>query len=177
MAAGTAQQADKTRASIRRKMWRRSDGSNALEYKNVGASFYAKAQRQLVKIWGLPGNGHLECFLLAQMVDIKGRKRSANMNGDRYEQVVKRSFKAWRKKMFPRAGFAKLTLVKDFEVFLRQPRNLEAEENAILKTLPAIQRSHTQSRAFGVSCRIACCLRRHWKWNRVQTSSSACDGL
>ena len=161
-------------------MWRRSDGFNALEYKNVGASFYAKAHRQLVKIWGLPGNGHLECFLLADMVDIKERKRSANMNGDRYEQVVKRSFKAWRKKMFPRAGFAKLTLVKDFERFLRQPRNLEAEENAILKTLPAIQSSHqtsTQSRASGVSCRIACCLRRHWKWNRVQTSSSACDGL
>ena len=38
--------------------------------------------------------------------------------------------------MFRRAGFTKLPLVKDFEGFLRQPRNLKAEENAGLKTLP-----------------------------------------
>ena len=58
------------------------------------------------------------------------------MSGDRYEQMVKPSFKAWKKKMFPRARSTKLPLLKDFEGFLRQPRNFQAEEGAGLKTLP-----------------------------------------
>ena len=58
------------------------------------------------------------------------------MSGDRYEQMVKLSFKAWKKKLFPRAGFIKLPLLKDFEGFLRQPRNLQADDGAGLKTLP-----------------------------------------
>ena len=49
---------------------------------------------------------------------------------------VKRSCKAWEKKMFPRAGSTKLPIVKDFEKFLRQRRNIKAEEAAGLKTLP-----------------------------------------
>ena len=57
------------------------DGSDALQDQNVGASSYAKAQGQPVKIWGLLGNGHLEYFLLPELVDIRGRKRTANMNG------------------------------------------------------------------------------------------------
>ena len=57
------------------------------------------------------------------------------MNGDRYEQMVKRSFRTWRKKMFPRAGSSTLPLVKDFEGFLRQARNLKADKDAGLKTL------------------------------------------
>ena len=68
------------------------DGSDAFKDQNVGASSYAKAQTQPVKIWGLLGNGHLEFFLLPDLVDIRGRKRTANMNGDRYEQMLKRSF-------------------------------------------------------------------------------------
>ena len=52
-----------------------------------------------------------------------------------YEKLVKRSFKAWRKKMFPRAGSTRLPLVKDYERFLRQDRNLKAEVVAGLKTL------------------------------------------
>ena len=58
------------------------------------------------------------------------------MNGDMYERMVKGSFKAWRRKMFPRAGATKLPLIKDFERFLRQERNLKAEEAAGLKTVP-----------------------------------------
>ena len=38
--------------------------------------------------------------------------------------------------MFPRAGSTKLPIVKDFEKFLRQRRNIKAEEAAGLKTLP-----------------------------------------
>ena len=53
------------------------------------------------------------------------------------EQMVKRNFKTWRRKMFPRAGATKLPLIiKDFEDFLRQERNLKAEQAAGLKTLP-----------------------------------------
>ena len=57
------------------------------------------------------------------------------LSGDMYEKLVKRSFKAWRKKMLPRAGSTRLPLVKDYERFLRQDRNLKAEEAAGLKTL------------------------------------------
>ena len=51
------------------------------------------------------------------------------------QERVKRSFKAWRKKMFSRAGSTTLPLVKDFEGFLRQARNLKAEGDAGLETL------------------------------------------
>ena len=111
LAADSAQYTDKTQAALGRKVWRLKDGSDALEDKNVGPSSYAKAQGQPVKIWGLLGNGHLEYFLLPEVIDHRGRKRSANMNGDRYEQMAKRSFKAWKKKLFPRAGSTKLPLV------------------------------------------------------------------
>ena len=130
-----AQHADKQRASLGRKVWRREDGSESLEDKNVGPSSYAKAQGKPVKIWGLLGDGHLEYFVVPEIVDEKGRKRSANMNGDRYEHMVKTKFKIWKKKMFPRKGKELLPLVKDFERFLRQPRNLAAEKDAGFKTL------------------------------------------
>ena len=65
----------------------------------------------------------------------KGVLKSANMNGDRYEGMVKKYFPTWKKKMFPRMGKVRIPLVKDFERFLRQPRNLKAEENAGFKTV------------------------------------------
>ena len=46
------------------------------------------------------------------------------------QERVKRSFKAWRKKMFSRAGSTTLPLVKDFGGFLRQAWNFQAEEDA-----------------------------------------------
>ena len=73
---------------------------------------------------------------MPEVTDHRGRKRSTNMTGDRFEHMVKRSFKAWKKKVFPRAGSTKLSLVNDFERFLRQARNLKAEQDAGLKTLP-----------------------------------------
>ena len=72
---------------------------------------------------------------MPEEIDHRGRKRSATMNGDRYEQMVKRSFKAWKKKLFPCVGSTTLPLAKDFGGFLRLARNLKAEEDAGLKTL------------------------------------------
>ena len=53
-------------------------------------------------------------------------KRSANMNGDRYECMVKKHFASWKKKMFPRKGKTKIALVKDFEALL--PWRVEIKE-------------------------------------------------
>ena len=83
-----------------------------------------------MKIWGMWGDGHLEYMLLPGVRNEKGVAKSANMNGDRYEQTVKTHFAKWKEKMFPRMGKIKIPLVKDFEGFLRQPRNLKAEEDA-----------------------------------------------
>jgi hypothetical protein len=130
-----SQNTGKQRAALGRKIWRRKDGRDSLEDKNVGPSTYAKAQGKPVKIWGVWGDGHLEYFLLPEVTNDKGRKRSANMNGDRYEGMVKKHFAGWKKKMFPRMGKTKVALVKDFEGFLRQPRNLKAEEDAGFKTV------------------------------------------
>ena len=130
-----SQQTGKQRAALGRKVWRREDGSDSLEDKNVGPSAYAKSQGKPVKIWGVWGDGHLEYMLLPEVRDEKGRMRSANMNGDRYECMVEKHFAKWKKTMFPRMGKTKVPLVKDFEGFLRQPRNLKAEENAGFKTL------------------------------------------
>ena len=135
LASDEAQCTDKQQAALGRKVWRRKDGQDSLEDKNVGPSAYAKSQGQPVKIWGLWGDGHLEYMLLPEVVDGKGKKKSANMTGDRYEQMVGKHFAKWKKKMFPRSGKTPIPLVKDFERFLRQPRNLKAEEAAGFKTL------------------------------------------
>ena len=74
-------------------------------------------------------------MLLPEVVNEKGKKKSANMNGDRCLAMVKKYFPGWKKKMFPRLGKTKIPQVKDFEGFLRQPRNLQAEEAAGFKTL------------------------------------------
>ena len=113
LARDESQQTGKQRAGLGRKSWRRDDGSDSLEDKNVGASTYAKAQGNPVKIWGLWGDGHLEYMLLPEVKNDKGKKTSANMNGDRYGDMVKKHFANWKKKMFPRMGATKIPLVKD----------------------------------------------------------------
>ena len=69
LAEDAAQHSDKQRASLGRKVWRRKDGSDALEDKNVGPSSYAKSQGMPIKIWGLLGNGRLEYWLVPEVVD------------------------------------------------------------------------------------------------------------
>ena len=135
LALDESQRTGKKRAALGRKIWRRKDGTDSLEDKNVGPSSYSKSQGKPVKIWGLWGDGHLEYMLLPEVKNEKGKKKSANMNGDRYKGMVRKHFADWKKKMFPRSGKTMLPLVKDFEGFLRQPRNLKAEEAAGFKTL------------------------------------------
>ena len=135
LAADDAQHDDKQRAALGKKVWRRTDGKDSLQDKNVGASSYAKSQGEPVKIWGLLANGRLEYILLPEVRDKKGRTRSANMTGKRYHEMVETHFCKWRKKMFPRLGKRQIPLVKDFERFLRQERNLKAEVAAGYKTV------------------------------------------
>ena len=102
LATHEAQHLDKQRGSPGRSVWRLTDGSDSLEDKNVGGSSYAKSQGKPVKIWGLLADGHLEYWLLPEKRDKKGRKKSVNMTGALYNQMVKKHFPAWKKKMFPR---------------------------------------------------------------------------
>jgi len=135
LATHEGQHLDKQRAGLGRSVWRLTDGSDSLEDKNVGGSSYAKSQGKPVKIWGLLADGHLEYWLLPEKRDKKGRKKSVNMTGALYNQMVKKHFPAWKKKMFPRKAKKVIPLVKDFERFLRQDRNLKAETAAGFKTV------------------------------------------
>ena len=137
-----AELSDKQRAALGPKCWRLSDGSDALEDKNVGASSYAKAQGKPVKIWGMLLRGRLEYVLLPEELDAKKKKkRSANMTGARYNKVVKTLFKKWRRNCVPRfPKDKKLPLAKDHEKFLRwgmgkSHNNLKAERDAGFETI------------------------------------------
>jgi hypothetical protein len=133
---------DKQRAALGPKCWRRSDGSDALQDQNVGPSSYAKSQGKPVKIWGLFLRGRLEYFLLPEeVVGKRKRKRSANMTGARYNQMVVKFFAKWRRCCDPRfpAG-ERIPLVKDYERFLRWGcgksfNNLKAERDAGFETI------------------------------------------
>ena len=89
LATHDAQHKDKKRAALGRKIWRRIDGTDSLEDKNVGPSNYAKAQGNAVKICCLFGDGHLEYMLLPEVKNKKGKMKSANMNGGRYPAFKK----------------------------------------------------------------------------------------
>ena len=88
-----------------------------------------------MKIWGLLGDRLLAYIVQPEVVNPGGKKTTANMNGDRYEFMAKRHFATWKKRMFPRSSKTLIPVVKDSERFLRQPRNLKAEEVAGFKTL------------------------------------------
>jgi transposase len=111
---------DKHRASLGPRGWRMEDGSDSLEDQNIGASSYAKSQGKPVKIWGLFFNGRLEYWTLPEEPDDKGRKKSVNMTGARYNFFVKTFLAKWRRKCYstlPKAE--KVPLIKDHEKFLR----------------------------------------------------------
>ena len=101
----------------------------------MGESSFAKPQGKPVKIWGLLADGHLEYWLLPEKPDTKGWKKSVNMTGALYNQMVKKHFPAWKKKMFPRKAKKLIPLVKGFERFLRKDRNSKAESAAGFKTV------------------------------------------
>ena len=115
-----AENEDKQRAALGKKGWRLKDGSDALEDQNVGPSPYAKSQGRPIKIWGLFFNGRLEYWVLPESDD---GKKSKNMTGERYYELVTNHFAAWRRKCYPTfPKDEKVPLVKDFEKFLRWGR-------------------------------------------------------
>ena len=74
LALDESQRTGKTRAALGRKIWRRKDGTESLEDKNVGPSSYSKSQGKPVNIWGLWGDGHLEYMLLPEVKTKKARR-------------------------------------------------------------------------------------------------------
>lgn len=135
------EQRDKARACLGPRGWRLTDCSDSLEDKNVGASAYAKSQGKAVKIWGLLFNGRLEYWVLPEEVDEKGKSKSVNMTGARYNYFVTTFLAKWKRKCylkFPKDE--KVPLVKDFERFLRWDKtkefdNLKAERDAGFSTV------------------------------------------
>jgi hypothetical protein len=132
---------DKKRACLSPRGWRMADGSDSIEDKNIGASSYAKSQGKPVKIWGLFFNGRLEYWVLPEEVDEKGRAKSANMTGKRYNYFVTTFLAKWKRKCyrtFPKDE--KVPLIKDFERFLRWDSskefdNMKAERDAGFSTV------------------------------------------
>ena len=118
--------ADKQRASLGKHVWRLETGQDSLEDKNVGASSYAKAQGQPIKIWGFFCGGRLEYYVLPKAVTSKG-KVATHMSGRRYRRMVRTKFAKWRRNCWPRG---RVLIAKDYERFLRHPANVEAEAEA-----------------------------------------------
>ena len=114
---------DKQRAGLGRRVWRMANGKDGLWDENVGPSCYAKGQGRPVKIWGIFADGRLEYWVLP----VDGA-RTTNMNGERYNHLVKTKYAKWRRSCFGARGRAHL--VKDYEKCLWQTRNMEAEKEA-----------------------------------------------
>ena len=81
------------------------------------------------------GDRLLDYIVLLEVVNAKGKKTTANMNGNRYERMMKRHCKTCKKRMLPRLGKTLISMVKVFAKFLRQPGSSRAEEAAGFKTL------------------------------------------
>ena len=135
------EQRDQERARLGPRGWRQADGSDGLEDKNVGPSAYAKSQGKPVKIWVFFFNGRLEYWALPEEVDDKGKKKSANMTGARYNYFVRTFLAKWRRKCYPNfPKDEKVPLIKDFERFLRWDKtkefdNMQAERDAGFSTV------------------------------------------
>ena len=100
LARGPAEFADKQRAALGKYVWRMSSGKDGLHGDNIGGSLYAKAQGKPVKIWGFFANGRLQYYVLPEDVDDKGKKRTTNMNIDRYRWLIDCKFAIWRRACF-----------------------------------------------------------------------------
>ena len=123
LARGPADEAEKQRVALGKKVWRMSKGKDGLWDDNISPSLYAKSQGKPVKIWGFLANGRLEYWVLPQ--DYTEEKyKTTNMTGERYNELVKSKFAQWRRKCF-RDNRA-CSLVQDHERCLWQDRNLEA---------------------------------------------------
>ena len=127
LAVGPSDAGDKKRVALGKRVWRMSSGKDALWDDSISPSLYAKAQGRPIKIWGFLANGRLEYWALPQDHDAP-KYKSTNMNGDRYNDLVKTRFGKWRRQCF---GDGKpCRLVQDHERCLWQDRNLEALQAA-----------------------------------------------
>ena len=118
---------DKHRAALGKHCWRMRTGEDSLEDQHVGASSYAKAQGQPIKIWGFFCDGRLDYYVLPKTHAKNGRESTQHMNGTRYKAFVAANFSKWRHKCFARG---RVFVVKDYERFLRHPASVQAEEDA-----------------------------------------------
>ena len=142
--------ADKQRASLGKHVWRLETGQDSLEDKNVGASSYAKAQGQPIKIWGVFCDGRLEYYVLPKAVTSKAKVATQHMSGRRYRHMVCTKFAKWRQNCWPRG---RVFIAKDYKRFLRHPTTVEVEAKAgcdPIGSRSALQTS-TLSRAGGAS--------------------------
>lgn len=127
LAVGPSDSGDKKRLALGKRVWRMSSGKDGLWDDNVSPSLYAKAQGRPIKIWGFLAGGRLEYWALPEDYDAKHYK-STNMNGNRYNELVKTRFAQWRRQCF--GDNKPCHLVQDHEKCLWQDRNMEALEAA-----------------------------------------------
>ncbi len=96
-----------------------ANGKDGLWDDNIGPSLYAKSQGLPVKIWGFFCDGMLRYWVLP-----KDGRKTTNMNGERYVQLVQTRFAKWRRECLPRTG--RVILVQDYERCLWQPDSVKA---------------------------------------------------
>ena len=134
LARGPAEQEGKQRAALGAYVWRMANGKDGLWDENIGQSLYAKAQGIPVKIWGLFADG----ALCSDVLPADQKKRTTNMNTQRYKQLVQGKFAKWRCHVF-RSNHIRPHLVQDHERCLWKDSSLKALKAAgfhVLKNYP-----------------------------------------
>jgi len=97
------------RAAIGTRVWRRTDGRDALFQENLGPSTYKKAQGIPVRVWGMLSEGTLHIHILDE---------GEAMNNEVYTELVEDKFEKW-------LGGCRY-LVQDFERCLRSAGPMHA---------------------------------------------------
>lgn len=121
----TAEENEHTqRAALGSKVWRKTDGTDALYADCVGPSSYKKAQGKPVRIWGMLANGKLHIEVLDEG-DV--------MNNDLYGNLIDEKFPDW-------LGGCEY-LVQDFEACLRSDDALQAFERIGVELVEGYPRS------------------------------------
>ena len=98
-----------------------ANGKDGLWDENIGPSLYAKSQGLPVKIWGLFADGALYYHVLPA----DKKKRTTNMNTQRYQKLVRSTFAKWRRLAF-RSNNVRPHLVQDHERCLWKDSSLKA---------------------------------------------------
>ena len=108
-------------------VWRMSNGADGLYSDNVGPSLYNASQGTPVKMRGFLANGHL-CYYILPM---DTSKKTVNMTGKRYQQMLQRNAKKWVKSCFGRAARG-VRLVQDHERCLWMQASIQCVWDAII---------------------------------------------